>query len=205
MGQSSARSWRMSALSSWAASYRLNGRLDLGMASCRWASPMSQLGQSRRFAPLPITSGFTRTADMSLHRTKVTRCATFGLMHCGKSTLRDHLVGTRAKCPRRRACAHHRVERTDRDARHSMRSRATSSTKPPPTVAPREACTATKCGNVAPSLQKSDRGGFEARVTLPGTRQRLPRAAKWNSCGRGTPYGVTYTHFAIVSRSAATN
>jgi hypothetical protein len=40
----------------------------------------------------------------------------------------------------RRACAHHRVERTDRDARHearSTRSRATSSTKPPPTAAPR--------------------------------------------------------------------
>src|SRR5258708_36060975 len=38
-------------------------------------------------------------------------------------------------------CAHHRVERTDRDARHevrSTRSRATSSTKPPPTAAPRE-------------------------------------------------------------------
>ncbi len=85
------------------------------------------------------------------------KSATFGLMHCGKSTLRDHLVGTRGKCcasaistrgaggvprrPRRGACAHHRVERTDRDARHevrSTRSRATSSTKPPPTAAPRE-------------------------------------------------------------------
>jgi hypothetical protein len=46
---------------------------------------------------------------------------TFGLMHCGKST--------------------HRVERVDRDAPHeacSTRSRATSSTKPPPTAAPRE-------------------------------------------------------------------
>src|ERR1700684_1914786 len=65
-------------------------------------------------------------------RTFSTLSATTGLMHCGKSTLRDHLVGTRAKCPRRGACAHHRVERTDRDARHevrSMRSRETSSTK----------------------------------------------------------------------------
>ena len=40
-------------------------------------------------------------------------------------------------------------------------------------------------------------GGFEARVTLPGSQQRLPRAGKWNSCGRGTPYGVTYTHLQL--------
>src|SRR5580704_199514 len=30
------------------------------------------------------------------------------------------------------------------------------------------ACTATKCGKAAPPSQKSDRGGFETRVTLPG-------------------------------------
>jgi hypothetical protein len=34
-----------------------------------------------------------------------------------------------------------------------------------------------ECGALA---EKRPRGGFEARVTLPGTRQRLPRAAKWN-------------------------
>jgi len=62
-------------------------------------------------------------------------------------------------------------------------------------------CTSTKCGSAA--LAGKRLGGFEARVTLPGSQQRLPRAGKWNSCGRGTPYGVTYTHFAIVSRSAA--
>src|SRR5258708_38598523 len=64
---------------------------------------------------------------------------TFGLMHCGKST--------------------HRVERLDRDARHepcSTRSRATSSTKPAPTAAPRGPCTSTKCGRAAPPLQGSD-------------------------------------------------
>jgi len=38
------------------------------------------------------------------------------------------------------------------------------------------ACTATKCGKAAPPLQGSDCGGFEARVTLPGSQQRLPRA-----------------------------
>jgi hypothetical protein len=65
------------------------------------------------------------------------------------------------------------------------------------------ACTATKCGKAAPPLQGSDCGGFEARVTLPGSQQRLPRAGNWNSGGRGTPYGVTHTHFAIVSRSAS--
>ncbi len=81
--------------------------------------------------------------------------------------------------PRRGACAHYRVQRADRDARHegrSTRSRATSSTKLPPTAATARACTATKCGKAAPPLQRSDRGGFEARVTLPGSKQRLPRA-----------------------------
>ena len=43
---------------------------------------------------------------------------------------------------------------------------------------------------------------FEARATFPGSQQRLPRAGNWNSCGRGTPYGVTHTHFAIVPRGA---
>jgi hypothetical protein len=31
---------------------------------------------------------------------------------------------------------------------------------------------------------------------------RIGYLDEWNSCGRGTPYGVTHTHFAIVSRSA---
>ena len=38
------------------------------------------------------------------------------------------------------------------------------------------ACTATKCGKATPPLHGSDCGGFEARVTLPGSQQRLPRA-----------------------------
>jgi hypothetical protein len=42
----------------------------------------------------------------------------------------------------------------------------------------------------------------QARVTLPGSQLRLPRAGNRNSGGRGTPYGVTHTHFALVSRSA---
>jgi hypothetical protein len=32
--------------------------------------PMSQMGQSRRFGPLPITSGLPLTPDIPLHRTK---------------------------------------------------------------------------------------------------------------------------------------
>jgi hypothetical protein len=39
-------------------------------------------------------------------------------------------------------------------------------------------------------------------VTLPGSQQRLPRARELELGGRGAPYGVTHTHFAIVSRSA---
>jgi hypothetical protein len=64
-------------------------------------------------------------------------------------------------------------------------------------------CTSTKCGRAAPPLQGSDRVVLRCGSPLPGSQQRLPRAGKWNSCGRGTPYGVTYTHFAVVSRSAA--
>jgi hypothetical protein len=142
-------------------------------------------------------------------------------MHCGKapcgitSSARAgnaaHRLSRRGgasgvpRRPRRGACAHHRVERTDRDARHevrSTRSRATSSTKPPPTAAPREPARRQRPGRWRRPLQRSDRGGFEARVTLPGSQLRLPRAGNWNSGGRGTPYGVTHTHFALVSRSA---
>jgi hypothetical protein len=104
-------------------------------------------------------------------------------MHCGKST-----------------------NRVDRDARHeacSTRSRATSSTKPPPIATPREPARPQSAGRPRRPCGQAIAG--VARFTLPGTRQRLPCAAKWNTCGRGTPYGVTYTHFAIVSRSAATS
>jgi hypothetical protein len=82
----------------------------------------------------------------------MSQTATFGLMHCGITSSAcagnaAHRLSRRGgasgapRRPRRGACAHHRVERTDRDARHearSTRSRATSSTKPPPTTAPRE-------------------------------------------------------------------
>jgi hypothetical protein len=51
--------------------------------------------------------------------------------------------------------------------------------------------------------QGDPRGRHQAGVS-PQSR-RWPRAGKWNSCRSGTPYGVTHAHFAIVSRSAATN
>jgi hypothetical protein len=43
---------------------------------------------------------------------------------------------------------------------------------------------------------------FEARATLPGIAAAFAARRNWNSCGPGTPYGVTHTHFAIVPRSA---
>jgi hypothetical protein len=49
----------------------------------------------------------------------------------------------------------------------------------------------------------SDCGGFQARVTVAKSQQRLRALGNWNSGGRGTPYGATYTHFAIVSRGAS--
>jgi hypothetical protein len=42
---------------------------------------------------------------------------------------------------------------------------------------------------------------FEARATL-GIAAAFAARRNWNSYGRGTPYGVTHTHFAIVPRSA---
>jgi hypothetical protein len=65
------------------------------------------------------------------------------------------------------------------------------------------ACTATKCGKAAAPLQGSDCGGFEARVTFRDHSSVCRPLGNWNSGGRGTPYGVTHTHFAIVSRSAS--
>jgi hypothetical protein len=48
----------------------------------------------------------------------------------------------------------------------------------------------------------SDCGGFRARVTVPKSAA-LARARELELGGRGTPYGATYTHFAIVSRGAS--
>src|ERR1700730_11464000 len=52
-------------------------------------------------------------------------------------------------------------------------------------------------GRQCPPLQ------IEARGHLLRSQQRLARAGELElSCGRGAPYGVTHTHFAIVSGSA---
>jgi hypothetical protein len=94
--------------------------------------------------------------------------------------------------PRRGTCAHHRVERLDRDARHeacSTRSRATSSTKPADRRTAR-ACTATKCGKAAAHLQGSDCGGFEARVTFRDHSSVCRPLGNWNSGGRARPTGL---------------
>jgi hypothetical protein len=56
---------------------------------------MSAEGQSRRFDPLPITSGLTRTADISLHALCNAMC--HQRTHAPQQTteLFDHLVGGR--------------------------------------------------------------------------------------------------------------
>ncbi len=114
-------------------------------ADFRNGSISTELGCPRRVRFTPVSD---RTADIAGGSVR----ATFGLMHCGITSSAcagnaAHRLSRRGgaggvpRRPRRGACAHHRVERTDRDARHearSTRSRATSSTKPPPTAAPRE-------------------------------------------------------------------
>jgi hypothetical protein len=103
--------------------------------------------------------------------------------------------------PCRGACTPHRVERTDRDARHearSTRSRATSSTKPPPTAAARDPARR-QSAEAAPHLQR--RTGVLRQVTFRD-RSSVCYAPGIGTQGSGTPYGVTHTRFAIVSRSA---
>jgi hypothetical protein len=46
----------------------------------------------------PALVSFIPRTRHSLKKWQRPLCATFGLMHCGKSTLRDHLVGMRGKC-----------------------------------------------------------------------------------------------------------
>ena len=63
--------------------------------------------------------------------------------------------------------------------------------------APRKPAQRRRCRKAVPTLQ------IEARGDLPRSQQRLPLAGELElSCGRGAPYGVTHTHFAIVSGSA---
>jgi len=90
-----------------------------------------------------------------------------------------------------------------RGMNHAQRDRAQQARRSRRRPPHRETLHVDKVREGSAALAGKRLGGFEARVTLPGSQQRLPRAGKWNSCGRGTPYGVTYTHFAIVSRSAA--
>ena len=96
-----------------------------------------------------------------------------------KGHQRTHALRQKAPCGiTSSARAHHRVERTDRDARHevrSMRSRATSSTKPPLGDKMRE------CGA---TLQRSERSW--GTVTLPGITaafvlRRVELRRRWNS------------------------
>jgi hypothetical protein len=81
---------------------------------------------------------------------------------------RTHALRQKAPCGiTSSARAHHRVERTDRDARRevrSMRSRATSSTKPPPTAAPRERARRQSAGMWRRLAEKR----VVFTVTLPG-------------------------------------
>jgi hypothetical protein len=52
------------------------------------------------------------------------------------------------------------------------------------------ACTATKCGKAAPPLRISDCGGFEARVTLPGSQQRTARQGIGTQAAAERPTGL---------------
>jgi hypothetical protein len=67
-----------------------------------------------------------------------------------------------------------------------MRSRATSSTKPPPTAAPREPARRQSAG-MWRRLAEGDRGGFGAQVTLSGSQLRLSCAGNWNSAAVELP------------------
>ena len=115
------------------------------------------MGQKRRFGDVRGTSALPLKADIHgqvRHVSKVPQpdscaaakapCGITSSARAGNAAHRLSRRGGAGGVPRRTrrgACAHHRVERTDRDARHevrSTRSRATSSTKPPPTAAPRE-------------------------------------------------------------------
>jgi len=114
------------------------------------------------------------------------KSATLRLIHCGKST--------------------HRVERVDRDARHeacSTRSRATSSTKPPPTAAPREPARRQSAGRQRRPCREATAAVLRRGSPFRDHSSVCRALGNWNSGGPGTPYGVTHTHFAMVSRSAS--
>src|SRR5258708_17180505 len=96
---------------------------------------MSLMGQSRRFRDVGCESDLPpKNRHRQLDRPRP-KSATLGLMHCGKSTPRDHLIGMRGKfcasaiSTRRwryffldarveEACAYDRVEHAHRGARH---------------------------------------------------------------------------------------
>jgi len=154
---------------------------------------MSNLVTSPNFRSGSIASFWQRRSDFRFrpegrHPHQASAClkgATFGLMRCGKSTLLDHLVGMGGKC-----CA---------SAISMSRRRRNSSTKPPPAAAPRDPARRQSAERRRCICREAT--AVLRQVTLPGS-ERLLRTGNWNSGGRGTPYGVTHTHFAIVSHSA---
>jgi hypothetical protein len=80
-----------------------------------------------------------------------------------------------------------------------MKSRATKFDEAAATA---RACTATKCGKAASFAEKRpprfSGAAHCCRITAAFGR------GNWNSCDHGTPYGITHTDFATVSRNAAT-
>jgi hypothetical protein len=99
----------------------------------------------------------------------------------------------------RAACAHHCVERTDRYARHEAHTRRSRATRSSPTAAPKTV----QNDNARECRRRTSREGTAVlrQGTFSGSQQRSLRIGNWNSGSRGTPYGVTHTHFAIVSRA----
>jgi hypothetical protein len=117
--------------------------------------------------------GHFRSAPVNRHCRAASECpkgATFGLMHCGKST--------------------HRVERLDRDARHeacSTRSRATSSTKPAPTAAPREPARRQSAGRQRRPCREATAAVLRRGSPFRDHSSVCRALGNWNSGGRARP------------------
>jgi hypothetical protein len=134
------------------------------------------------------------------------KSATFGLMHCGITSSAcagntAHRLSRRGgpggvpRRPRRGACAHHRVGRSDRDARHearSTRSRATRSTKPPPTAAPREPARRQSAGRRRRPCTEAIAGVLRRvpRITAGYARHRELELRRLRHALRGVPIRI---------------
>ena len=202
------------------------GRLEPALVSPRQsvegldltAAVRSAQGHSRRFDGRLATSGLPPSTDIvrtawqvrfvPLSDSCTAAKAPTGITSSACAGDAAHWLSRRGgaggapRRPRRGACAHHRVERADRGARHearSTRSRATIS-------ADRrhgERLTATKCGKAAQPLQSSDRG-LRRGPLFRGSQQRLSHARGLELMRPGHTLRCYPYHFAIVSRSAAT-